>query len=219
MAKMENKIRNSKITHIIVLITILFCVQHISQAEQKKITSEKWKQGLTQEEKNLINKYNDNNYPKLVTLKTLQIEKEIFRRTNEIRNKFDQKPLQRGLLLDEIARKHSVDMVKRNFFSHINPDGKNPTGRAKDKGFRTKRFLKDREYITEISENIGKMPTGIVLYRGYVEDTPEEVAKALMKSWMVRPGHRGNILRYYSIKIGIGVTYDGKYYVATQNFF
>ncbi|MEN8153513.1 MAG: CAP domain-containing protein [Acidobacteriota bacterium] len=206
---MGKKTGNTKIILSFVLSLVLFCVHLGSKSEQKELTSE---------EKKIVKKYNDNNYPGLVSLKTLQIEKEIFIRTNEIRNKLDIKPLRRDLVLDEISRKHSADMVKRNFFSHINPDGKNPTGRAERAGVKVIRTLKDNSEIFEIPENIGKMPTGLVLYRGFVEDTPEEIAKALIKSWMVRPGHRANILRYYSINIGVGVVYDGKFYFATQNF-
>ncbi len=169
-------------------------------------------------DKPIQSRFRDKNHPEIVTEKTLGIEKMIFVYTNKIREEYNLKSFKLDPMLSDIARFHSIDMVKRNYFSHINPEGKDPTDRAKAKGFKVKKFLNERTYIEEISENIGKMPTGLVLYRGYVEDTPEDVAKALMKSWMVRPGHRTNILMYFSTEIGVGVAYDGKYYVATQNF-
>lgn len=153
-----------------------------------------------------------------ITEKTRLVEKEIFERTNKIRTESGKKQLNRYPLLDKVALEHSLDMIRRDFFAHVNPDGLTPTDRAKAAGYKPKRSLKDRTYITKVSENIGKMPTGMVLYRGHVEDTPESVAAALVKSWMARPGHRANILQYYSIRTGIGVAWDGKFYVATQLF-
>lgn len=38
--------------------------------------------------------------------------------------------------LNGIAQAHSVDMVNRNFFSHVNPDGLSPQQRATAAGFR-----------------------------------------------------------------------------------
>jgi uncharacterized protein YkwD len=154
----------------------------------------------------------------MLSEKTRMIETHILILTNRTREERDLKPLKREGLLDQIARSHSLDMIERDFFDHVNPDGKDPTQRAKDRGYKLKKFLNDHTYIEQVGENIAKMPTGLVLYRGYVEDTPEEIAKALMKSWMARPGHRANILKYYYTHIGIGVAFDGKYYVATQNF-
>jgi len=168
--------------------------------------------------RSILSKHKNENHPEIITMKTLQIEKIIFILTNKIREEHGLKTFKLDPSLSDIARSHSIDMVNNNYFSHIDPEGKTPTDRAKDKGFKVKRFLSKTSYIEKVSENIGKMPTGLVLYRGYVEDTPEDVAKALMKSWMIRPGHRTNILMYFSVKIGIGVAYDGKYYLATQNF-
>lgn len=37
--------------------------------------------------------------------------------------------------LNFLAEKHSIDMVKRNYFDHLNPDGRTPGIRAKLVGF------------------------------------------------------------------------------------
>ncbi|MEN8222186.1 MAG: CAP domain-containing protein [Acidobacteriota bacterium] len=170
------------------------------------------------DDQEIIKKYSYPEFPEIISKKTIDIEKEIFNRINELREMSGLKLLKKNIQLDEIARAHSIDMIENDFFSHTNLFGQTPTDRAKARGFKVKRSLRDRTYITEISENIGKMPTGLVLYRGHVEDKPEAIAEALIKSWMARPGHRANILRFYSIKTGIGVAFDGKYYVATQLF-
>ena len=73
-------------------------------------------------------------------------------------------------------------------------------------------------YVIGIAENIGSMPTGSVLGFGYVSSDSESIAKAHVQSWMTSQGHRENILGDYEV-LGVGVAYDGVYYVATQNFF
>ena len=67
-------------------------------------------------------------------------------------------------------------------------------------------------------ENIGKMPTGNVLGIGYVSDNADSIAKAQVESWMDSSGHRENILKPNYDRLGVGVGYDGTYYVSTQNF-
>ncbi len=200
---MEDKIRKNTLIPVIILITLLIVSYHgLSIAGSG----------------NIIQNNSDPEYPEMISLKTIEIEKEIFKKTNETRKMSGMKSLKRNPQLDKVARNHSIDMIKSDFFSHINLYGQTPTDRAKAQGFKVGQPRKDRSIITDVAENIGKMPTGLVLYRGYVEDTPEAVAAALVKSWMARPGHRVNILRDFSLSIGIGVAFDGKFYVATQLF-
>src|SRR5262245_12093776 len=55
--------------------------------------------------------------------------------------------------LAKIARAHSQDMDKRRFFNHINPDGKDPTARAKQAGYTCKKVY-SRYYTEGLAENI-----------------------------------------------------------------
>jgi hypothetical protein len=54
----------------------------------------------------------------------------IFDLSNKERALRNLSPLRRDPALEVIAREHSEDMAKRNFFDHINPDGEDPADRA-----------------------------------------------------------------------------------------
>lgn len=98
----------------------------------------------------------------------------------------------------KIARVHSENMVKFNFFSHRGIDGKMVDGRADLLGV-TKWTL--------LGENIA-------YNRGY--ENPIETA---VEKWMLSPTHRENLLNdgWKESAIGIAVTDDGTYYF-TQVF-
>jgi len=120
--------------------------------------------------------------------------------------------------LAEIARKHSQDMAENDYFSHTNLDGDGPTERAEKHGYDTYKDLGGGWYSEGIAENIGMMPTGNVEGKGYVANEPDSIAKAQVESWMDSPGHRANILDPDYDKLGVGVSYDGLYYISTQDF-
>jgi len=62
------------------------------------------------------------------------------------------------------------------------------------------------------------MPTGNVEGYGYISSS-NDVADAMMKSWMNSTGHRTNILDASYDFLGVGVSYNGygTYYL-TQDF-
>lgn len=99
--------------------------------------------------------------------------------------------------LREVARKHSKDMAKKDYFEHVNLKGQSPSDRLK-----TAR-------VTDVisGENLAKIG-------GYPEPTLE-AEQGLMRS----PGHRANILNktYNCVGMGIIRSRDGVYYF-TQNF-
>jgi uncharacterized protein YkwD len=144
---------------------------------------------------------------------TQEIEQIIFEMTNTERQNNGIKSLTFDTNLASIARKHSQDMVDNNYFDHINLGGDGPDERAIKSGYST-----TKGYRLGLGENIGKMPTGNVIGVGYVSNTPESIAQAQMKRWMESTGHRRNILDDSYDKIGVGVAYDGHYYVTTQDF-
>jgi uncharacterized protein YkwD len=81
--------------------------------------------------------------------------------------------------LNNLAQLHSDDMVQRNFFGHINPDGETPNDRRLELGI-----------STTVGENLAQAPT--VLYTHY----------GLMRSGI----HRRNILDPAWTRVGIGIT-------------
>jgi uncharacterized protein YkwD len=84
--------------------------------------------------------------------------------------------------LHTAAYNHSADMIARDFFSHTNPDGKNPGARLNDVGYSWSGY----------GENIAA---------GY--SSPESV----VDGWMNSSGHRANILNCNFTEIGVGYAY------------
>lgn len=101
-------------------------------------------------------------------LNAAQVDAAIFCLTNQIRAHYSLPALRRDNRLDVASALHSVDMGVRLFFDHVNPDGLNPSARAKAQG-----------YTTGAGENIAY---------GYAN------ARSVMLGWMGSAGHCRNIL-------------------------
>lgn len=116
--------------------------------------------------------------------------------TNATRVRFGLKPLQWGDKVIVTTRKHSQDMIDRNYFDHTNPDGLDPFDRMRADGFNT---------FTYAGENIAA---------GYPD------AIFAHEAWMNSMGHRKNVLSDKFTYLGIGVAFakdNTPYY--TQNFY
>lgn len=96
-----------------------------------------------------------------------------------------------------VARRHSDDMAKKDYFDHVNLRSESPSDRLRIAGVTD----------TVSGENLAKIG-------GY--SNPTQFAEdGLMKS----PGHRANILNESYNVVGIGVVQDSrKVYYFTQNF-
>ena len=81
--------------------------------------------------------------------------------------------------LAAVARAHSADMRDRGYFSHVDPEGRDPFARARAAGVGSAR-----------AENIA---------RGQAD------AAAVMAAWMDSPGHRRNVLDCGLRTLGVGV--------------
>jgi uncharacterized protein YkwD len=91
------------------------------------------------------------------------------------------------------ARKHSADMVARDYFSHTTPDGVDFATRITEEGYR----------FSSAGENIAAG-----------QRTPADV----MNAWMNSPGHRANILNCGFKNLGVGIALDGNRPTWTQDF-
>jgi uncharacterized protein YkwD len=131
-------------------------------------------------------------------IQILDFEKLAFSLINQKRVEIGLEPLAWSDDVAKIARLHSENMVKFNFFSHRGIDGKMVDDRADSLGL-TK--------WTAMGENIA-------YNRGY--KNPIETA---VEKWMLSEGHRENLLgeRWKESAIGIAVTDDGTFYF-TQVF-
>jgi len=92
--------------------------------------------------------------------------------------------------LSEAARRHTVDMVKRNYFGHTSRSGSNVVARIARTG-----YMRGARAWT-VGENLAWGSGG--------RSTPREI----MAAWMNSPGHRANILRSRFREIGIGVVFE-----------
>ena len=146
-------------------------------------------------------------------------EKLIFEKTNAERKAHGLYELTWDSELANIAREHSLDMAQNEFFSHVNLKGEDPTMRAIRHRYDVHKELGGGWYSEGLAENMGKMPTGDVIGVGYISNDPDSIAIAQVESWMNSLGHRGNILNSRYNKIGVGVAYDGHYYISTQDFY
>jgi len=128
----------------------------------------------------------------------LDFEKQAFSLINQKRAEIGLAPLEWSDDIAKLARLHSENMVKFNFFSHRGVDGKMVDARADDLGI-TK--------WTAMGENIA-------YNRGF--KNPIETA---VEKWMLSQSHRENLLndRWKESAIGIAVTDEGTFYF-TQVF-
>ncbi|MGH7541518.1 MAG: CAP domain-containing protein [Gemmatimonadota bacterium] len=102
-------------------------------------------------------------------------------RVNEYRSSIGCPGLRWHGPLSEVAQRHSEDMVQRDFFGHVNPDGESPFDRMRRAGIR---------WNGPAAENLA----------AFIE-RPETV----LQRWLESPGHRANLedCRYRHHAIGL----------------
>jgi uncharacterized protein YkwD len=111
----------------------------------------------------------------------------------ELRLLIDAERVSRGLaplafdaLLAQVAEAHSQDMINRDFFDHINPDGLDPGERLANAGY-------------------GAGNWGETIGAGYT--TPE----SMLNGWLNSSGHRNILLSPSFTQIGLGYVTGGDY--------
>ena len=125
-----------------------------------------------------------------------------------------------------VARKHSEDMARRNYFNHLSPEGQNSVDRCRLASINISKNPSGGVYYLGCSENIFQCSlvkvywhnkSGVLARVEYY--TLTEIAELAVKGWMGSQGHRENILKSYwrTEGIGIAISSGGDVYV-TQNF-
>ncbi|MFN8577955.1 MAG: CAP domain-containing protein [Candidatus Sericytochromatia bacterium] len=138
-----------------------------------------------------------------VAIKSLnanKIEKLIWEKTNQERQKFGLNRLEYEDKIAEIARAHSANMAENNFFEHTDLQGLDHGDRI-SRGYPS---LFTSGSAENIAYNFG--------------DTEEEAALNLVTAWMNSEGHRRNILNSKMTYLGVGVYIKGERIYGTQNF-
>ena len=122
-----------------------------------------------------------------------------------------------------IARSHSQDMADKNYFSHVNPEGKDATDRGSSAGYDCVKVY-DGYYTFGLAENIhqGWLFSSTTYINGVARhnwNSQADISEAAVNGWMRSQGHRKNILKdaYDRTGIGIAIAPDGKVFI-TQNF-
>lgn len=151
-----------------------------------------------------------------------ELEKRIHQLINEERQKHGLSALEWNGVLSKIARKHSSDMAKRNYFSHDSPEGHDFLYRYNQEGYSCSLAVDERIYLG--AENI--FQNNLYDRIEYVNDVPhyewrsrEKIAETTVQGWMNSPGHRKNILtpHWKTEGVGVAISPDDKVYI-TQNF-
>jgi uncharacterized protein YkwD len=102
-------------------------------------------------------------------------------------------PLTIDPALTKIAQERANDMVAKNYFSHVSPDG-----------HRAWWFLEQHHYYYhQAGENLA---------------LDFQTNKQAVDAWMASPGHKANIVNPAFTKTGIGIAHTGKHYYIVQLF-
>lgn len=125
------------------------------------------------------------------------IERRAFEQTNAVRKQNGLEPFVWDAALCRLARIHSENMSRLNFFSHSTPEGMQLKDRVRAAGIR----------YQVIAENIA-------YNMGY-----EDPGAFAVERWMVSPKHRANILYagFTTMAVGTFVAADGSVFL-TQMF-
>ena len=125
-------------------------------------------------------------------------EAAVYRETNAYRKAHGLSELQPDARLVAIARHRSRDMAKRDYFSHVSPDGADVFALMRH----------NKLLFAAAGENLAR--------NNY---EPTEAPEVAMQGWIKSPGHRANLLHPAFGHIGVGeaTAKDGKKYF-TQVF-
>lgn len=131
-------------------------------------------------------------------LRTLSLEL-----VNKARAEQKLPPLQMGKQVTDAAKAHAADMLKRSYFAHDSPDGKNVGDRFRKAGGSRWRIATENIAYCKGRNCEAGVPTVEDFHRG----------------WMNSKGHRENILRKGVTEFGFSIVSEpGKPVYAVQNF-
>lgn len=121
-----------------------------------------------------------------------ELEERFHDAVNRERTQRNLIPMRRDAALDTVARAHSADMAQRRYFSHVNPEGRNPLERIEAGG---------ATGFTLAAENVGLTDRG-------------EPNREILDGWLASPIHRNNLHLPPFNRTGVGIVRatDGTWY-------
>ena len=173
----------------------------------------------------------DANLASAPELDLLEVAKKIHAIVNRERLKMNLKSLAWNDEVALIARAHSEDMAKRDFYSHLNPDKEDPSARAVRHGWANSKASSSSAdaRVSGLAENIGRIgryhsfrrevrdgKVLRVIFRWY---SSEQMAEQVVKGWLNSPSHRKNLLDPEFELEGIGLGVRREHVYVTQNLF
>ena len=140
----------------------------------------------------------------------------IFEKTNALRAEKGLSELKPLDSLMDLAQMHSENMVKHNFYAHVDHLGQNPIQRAEK--YNVKAWVRSGNQFTGIAENIAQTPW-FENVRGCGDtQTAENLAQCMVTGWRNSSPHYKNILGDYT-HLGVGLYFDENGMgFGTQNF-
>ncbi len=160
----------------------------------------------------------------------------IFYATNEVRAKKRLTVLEYSPYLEKAATMHSEDMIKYDFFSHINPKVKKrrePVDRGELVGITNplmaENIIEGYGLVYISGKSVYKRGPGKFSYsqNGPIIETHTYLSFAdeVVDNWMHSKGHKANILSKDNLQLGCGTAFfinkkfnDMPSFMATQNF-
>lgn len=150
---------------------------------------------------------------RIPTVAAADVEARVHARTNAVRRREGRATLLLDDALAEVARRHSADMVARDFFGHTAPGGADVNARAARRGLACRVRVADRTLVG-FGENLAQVWTygrwretrsvaGV--RRTYEARSADGVAAETVEGWLNSPGHRRNLLAPHATREGVGV--------------
>ncbi|WP_435156096.1 CAP domain-containing protein [Haladaptatus sp. DFWS20] len=133
---------------------------------------------------------------------------------NEERTDHGLQPVEFDAALRDIARNHSAEMGREQYFQHVSPSGETPGDRYRTADYYCIRGAGENIAYTSFDRRVKTENGTVVHYR-----TADELARGIVSQWMNSPSHRENLLSENWEREGIGVYYaESERIFATQNF-
>ncbi len=109
--------------------------------------------------------------------------------------------------LAALARAHSLDMAKHDYYRHVNRAGDDPTARARKAGYdcRNPRSVGVAENIYLLYGHTSSMRVGNRITYQWISQ--KDLAQRFVAGWIASTGHRRNILDGRYTRTGIGVAF------------
>ncbi len=158
-----------------------------------------------------------------------ELELQVHRGINRERHNAGLKDLKNDAQLAVIARNHSQDMARHQFFNHINLQGEDPTDRSKRQNGPVSKQIDADTLVIGIAENIywthlydqviTTTENGKNIHQDFHWLSLTQIADTIVQGWMKSPGHRENMLSPRYDRQGIGIAISGNDVLVTDDFY